>query len=61
MYLYYHHMILDKTTITTRIRIHPDLVANPVTFIRKRTKQVRSIKPSLDSATANLLGTSPSR
>jgi hypothetical protein len=43
---YYHHMILDKTTIKTRIRPHPDLVANPVAFVRERTKQVRSIKPS---------------
>lgn len=43
---YYHHVILDKTRIKTRIRIHPDLVADPVAFTRERTKQIRSIKPS---------------
>ncbi len=56
MYPHYHNMIVDKATITTRIRPHPDLVVTPVTFIREHTRQVRYIKLSRGQQVREPLG-----
>lgn len=46
---YFRIMPVDASTIKTRIRIHPDLFADPVAFVRDRSLPVRTTKPSQGS------------
>lgn len=43
---YYHTMPVDRSTIRTRVLIHPDFLADPVVFIRKHELQIRTTKPT---------------
>lgn len=49
MHLYFRVMSVDKATIKTRLRIHPDLLADPVTYIRKNDLSIRATKPTWGS------------
>ena len=43
---YYPTMPVDRSTIRTRNLIHPDVLADPVAFIRKHKLQIRTTKPT---------------
>jgi hypothetical protein len=42
----YRIMPLDKTTIRTRIRLHPDFVANPDAYRSEHDLPIRTMKPT---------------
>ena len=43
---HFHIMPVDKTTIKTRLRIHPDLLDDPKAFIDKHDLPIRTMKPT---------------
>ena len=47
-------MPVDKTTIKSHLRIHPDLFANPNDFISRRDLKARSSKPTRGRRSRNL-------
>ena len=45
MLSHFHYMPVDRTTIRTRLRIHPDFFDDPNAYIRERGLEVRTTKP----------------
>jgi len=43
---YYHYLFVDKTTITTSFRPHPELRTDPAAFARERNRPVLFVKQS---------------
>jgi hypothetical protein len=46
MQTYFHFMPIDRTKIKTRLRIHPDLLDDPKSYLTKHGIEIRTSKPS---------------
>ncbi len=55
MTTHFHHMPIDRTTIKTRLEIHPDLFDNPTAYIKEHDLPIRTSKPGRHSLTLDVL------
>jgi hypothetical protein len=46
MSTHFHFLPVDRTTIKTRLRFHPDFLADPNSFIRWHDLEIRTTKPT---------------